>query len=466
MDGTLLKTDTLLELLFCALKQQPWLLLLLLCWCLRGKVFLKRELSARCSVNVALLPSNAEFLAFLQAEKTSGRELYLATGAYQAVAQQVAEHYGIFSGVLATSDKNLTGSAKAEAMVARFGKKGFDYAGNSAVDRPCWEQAEQCYLVNASPTTAKKMGSLFSFAKTFDLRGRLTLVVLLRALRIHQWAKNALIFVPLLAAHRVLEWPYLQDTLLGFVAFGCCASLSYLINDISDLEADRQHRSKHARPFASGELSVRAGFVLALLLAGVAVLLSAMLPLGFVYSIATYFVVTSCYTLRLKHIPILDVAVLAGLYTSRVVAGGFSAQAETSFWLLAFSSFIFFSLAIVKRLSELQSIKGSDQEDAVQCRGYWTSDIPVLTGLGTASAMMAVLVLALYINSPDVVELYSSPRFLWALCPVIALWLGRVWLITGRNAMHDDPVVFALRDPTSWLLFALAGAFMVAGAMV
>jgi 4-hydroxybenzoate polyprenyltransferase len=465
MDGTLLKTDTLLELLFGVLRMQPWVLLLLPLWCLRGKVFLKRELSARCSLNVALLPANTDFLAFLHAEKANGRALYLATGAYRDVAQQVADHYGFFSGVLATSDKNLTGCAKAEAMVAQFGEKGFDYAGNSAVDRPCWEQARQCYLVNANPAATKKMSALFVFEKTFDLRSYMTIALLLRALRIHQWAKNALVFVPLFASHHMFAWSYLQNTLLGFVAFGCCASLSYLINDISDLEADRQHRSKYTRPLASGELSVQAGFVLALLLACTAVLLSAMLPLGFVYSIAAYFIVTSFYTLRLKHIPILDVAVLAGLYTSRVVAGGFSAQAETSFWLLAFSCFIFFSLAIVKRLSELQGIEISAKEEPAQCRGYWTSDIPVLTGLGTASAMMAVLVLALYINSPDVVELYSSPRFLWALCPVMALWLGRVWLITGRNEMHDDPVVFALRDPMSWLLFALAGIFMVVGAM-
>ncbi len=415
-------------------------------------------------LRVDLLPVNTDFFAFLREEKQRGRDVYLATGAYRSVAQQVADHYGIFSGVLATTDKNLTGRAKADLLVSQFGEKGFDYAGNCAVDRPCWNKARQCYLVNASPGTAKKMSTLFSFAAVFDARSRASLALLLRALRIHQWAKNALVFVPLLAAHRMLEWPYLQETLLGFIAFGCCASLSYLINDVGDLDADRQHRSKYARPLASGELSICSGFVLAIVLASAAVFLSMWLPTGFVYSIAAYFIVANVYTLRLKHIPILDVAVLAGLYTLRVVAGGFSAQAETSFWLLAFSCFIFFSLAIVKRLSELQAIDSDAKGEAVPCRGYWTSDMPMLASLGTASAMMAVLVLALYINSPDVVALYSSPRYLWMLCPVVALWLGRVWLITGRGEMHDDPVVFALRDRTSWLLFVLAGVFIVVGA--
>lgn len=464
MDGTLLKTDTLPELLFRVIKQQPWVLMLLPLWCLRGRAFLKRALSERCVLRVDLLPVNANFLSFLRDEKNHGRSLYLATGAYDTVAQQVADYFGFFSGVLATTDKNLTGSTKADVLVSQFGEKGFDYAGNSAVDRPCWEKARQCYLVNASPSTEKKMSTLFSFAAVFDPRSRVSLALLLRALRIHQWAKNALVFVPLLAAHRVLEWPYLQETLLGFIAFGCCASLSYLINDAGDLDADRQHRSKCVRPLASGTLLMHSGFALVILLAGIVVFLSMQLPTGFVYSIATYFIVANIYTLRLKHIPILDVAVLAGLYTLRVVAGGFSAQAETSFWLLAFSCFIFFSLAIVKRLSELQAVEGDAKSEAVQCRGYWTSDIPMLTSLGTASAMMAVLVLALYINSPDVMALYSSPRYLWMLCPVVALWLGRVWLITGRGEMHDDPVVFALRDRTSWLLFVLAGVFMVVGA--
>lgn len=467
MDGTLLKTDTLLELLIGVVKQQPWVLFLLPLWCLRGIVFVKRSLAERYVLRVELLPENADFLAFLQREKNQGRALYLATGAYKDVAEQVVAHFGFFSGVLATKDKNLTGKAKAAAMVSQFGERGFDYAGNNVVDCPCWENARQCYLVNASPATTQKMSKQFSFTGLFDLQSGLTLSVLLRALRVHQWAKNALIFVPLLAAHRVLEWDLLRDTMLAFLAFCCCASLSYVLNDLCDLDADRQHRSKCNRPFASGVLSIPTGLALVVLLAVFSVSISLLLPLEFFYCLLIYFAVTQAYTLRLKYIPILDVAVLAGLYTLRVIAGGFSAHAETSFWLLAFSSFIFFSLAIVKRLSELQIIDVDGSNAAsMQYRGYRTSDMPVLMGLGTASAMMAVLVMALYINSPDIVALYNDPHFLWVLCPVVALWLGRVWLVTGRGEMHDDPVIFALRDRVSWALFFLAAIFMVVGANI
>jgi 4-hydroxybenzoate polyprenyltransferase len=464
LDGTLLKADSLHELVVRVFKQQPWVLFYLPLWLLRGKHVLKRELARRCQLDVAALPYNSECLAFLRAEKQRGRVLYLVTGAYQDVAQAVADYIGLFDGVFATdTTQNLTGKRKAALLVEKFGVKGFAYAGNDMVDVPVWENAQVAYLVNATPATAERVSRQFTFAKTMDLRSGFSLKILLKAVRLHQWAKNALVFVPLLASHHLLDFTRLLDTCLAFLAFGCCASFSYIINDIGDLDADRKHHSKHKRPFASGVVSIPAGLLLALVLLAMTAFISLFLPGGFIYSLLVYFVVTNAYTLRLKYVPILDVAILAGLYTLRVIAGGYAVNVDTSFWLLAFSSFIFLSLAIVKRMSELLGIETPD-EKAVMCRGYWTSDIPVLTGLGTASSMMAVLVLALYINSPDIVVLYSSPRYLWLLCPIIALWLGRVWLITGRGQMHDDPVVFALRDRVSWLLFGIGGLFMLVGA--
>jgi 4-hydroxybenzoate polyprenyltransferase/phosphoserine phosphatase len=466
MDGTLLKTDTLLELLVRVLKQQPWLLLFLPWWLLRGRVAFKQQVVKRAALSVAALPVNQAFLQFLQEQHRQGRDLYLVTGALQVVAQAVAEHYGLFKAVLATQTVNLTGRNKAVLLVQTFGEQGFDYAGNSAVDAPCWQKARQCYLVNAAPILTTRLRRQFNFTQLFDARSGFSFSLLWQTLRIHQWAKNLLVLAPLLAAHRVLEWPYLQDSLVAFLAFSGCASLAYVINDIADLDADRQHHSKKHRPFACGNVSLPVGLLLAILLALVTVWLSTKLPIGVAYCLLVYFAVTKMYTFFFKQKPIIDVAVLAGLYTLRVIAGGFAAQVVTSFWLLAFSCFIFFSLAIVKRLSELHVIKVTSHNLPTVCRGYHTDDIAVLTGLGTASAMMAVLVLALYINSPDVVALYSSPRYLWLLCPVIALWLGRVWLITGRGQMHDDPVIFALRDRSSWLLFVLAAAFMVLGANI
>lgn len=466
LDGTLLKTDTLYELVACVLKQEPWLLFVLPFWLMRGKHVLKRELSHRCQLNTATLPINRELLNFLRTEHALGRSLLLVTGAYYDVAKGIADHYGFFDGVLATDEKhNLTGNRKAALLVEKFGEKGFDYAGNDTVDIPVWEHARYPYLVNATPATKASVSRRFQFVEVMDLQNKLSFKKIMKAMRLHQWAKNTLIFVPLLAAHQFMDLTRLTDTVLAFLAFGCCASFSYIINDIGDLEADRLHHSKYKRPFASADISIPAGLLLALFLISGTVFLAFFLPHGFIYSLLIYFLITNIYTLRLKYVPILDVAILAGLYTLRVVAGGLAADVPTSFWLLAFSGFVFFSLAIVKRVSELLGIETPD-EKAVVCRGYWTSDIPVLLGLGVSSALIAVLVLALYINSPDIVQLYSSPRYLWLLCPIIALWLGRVWLITGRGQMHDDPVVFALRDRISWLLFGVAGMCLVIGAQL
>jgi 4-hydroxybenzoate polyprenyltransferase len=463
MDGTLLKTDTLYELLVHVLKQQPWLLFFLPYWLLLGKHVFKRELSLRCSLDPALLPYNNDFLVFLRAEKQKGRHLYLVTGAYKTAAQGIADYLGLFSGVFSTDEKvNLTGANKAALLVEEFGAKKFDYAGNDNVDHAVWIQSRQCYLVNATPSAAEKARKHFTFAGEMDLRKGLSLKLILKAVRVHQWAKNGLIFVPLLASHQIMDFSRLADTVLAFLAFCCCASFSYIMNDMGDLDADRLHHSKNSRPFANADISILTGFILGLLLLGMAVLFSLTLPAGFIYCLLVYFIVTNIYTLRFKYVPILDVAILAGLYTLRIIAGGFAADMPASFWLLAFSSFIFFSLAIVKRMSELLGIETPDEKKVV-CRGYWTSDMPVLIGLGTSSALMAVLVLALYINSPDVIPLYSSPRYLWMLCPIIALWLGRVWLITGRGQMHEDPVVFALYDRVSWILFGIAGMFLVIG---
>lgn len=467
LDGTLLKTDTLLELVVRVLKQSPWLVLWLPFWLLAGKAELKRQLATRHTLDPALLPANSALLAYLREQHQQRRVLYLATGAHESVAHTIAAHYGLFTGVFASNGTcNLTGQRKAALLVDTFGQGQFAYAGNDAVDFPVWEAAGEQLLVNATPSLARRASARFTFSHTLDSRAAVSLATLAKAMRLHQWAKNALVFIPLLAAHHLFDVTRLLDTVLGFIAFGCCASFSYLVNDLGDLDADRRHHSKHRRPFASGALDIRVGLALALLLLVCTVLLSLPLSSAFVFTLLSYFVITNLYTFRLKYIAALDVAILAGLYTMRIIAGGFAANADLSFWLLAFSCFIFFSLAIVKRVSELLAVQADSTSSApVACRGYFTSDTPILIGLGTASALMSVLVLALYINSPNIMELYVSPRYLWLVCPVIALWLARIWIITGRGQMHDDPVVFALRDRVSWLLFAAAALFMVIGAV-
>lgn len=465
LDGTLIKTDTLHELIVQAFKQQPWLLFAMLWWLLQGRNILKRELAARCRLNVAALPYNNDYLEFLRAEHARGRLLYLVTGADQQLAQKIADHLGWFTGCWGSnSERNLTGSAKAALLVEQFGERGFDYAGNDHVDLKVWKHAAGAHLVNARASVLRQAERQVNVRMRSDPRPAVTLPVLLKTIRLHQWAKNMLVFVPLFAAHHMFDWSLLWLTSLGFLAFGCIASLSYIINDLGDLEADRQHHSKHARPLASGAIGIPAALLLALLLLVAAGALCTMLPKGFVASLALYFLVTNLYTWHLKAIPVLDVLILAGLYSMRILAGSFTADGALSFWLLAFSGFIFFSLAVVKRVAELLVVAGKSRRKVQRVRGYLTTDIPVMMSFGTVSAMMAVLVLALYINSPQVMDLYQQPYYLWLVCPVVALWLGRVWLITWRGKMHDDPVVFALKDKVSWLLLGMALALMVGGA--
>lgn len=465
LDGTLIKTDTLHELIFHALKKQPWLIFMMALWLLRGKNILKRELTSRFQLNVSSLPYSRSFLEFLREQYSEGREIYLVTGSDQRIAQQVIDYLGIFAGCWGSNDeRNLTGRTKASLLIEQFGEKGFDYAGNDHIDLHVWREAEQCYLVNGTASVAGRSAKHVEFVSHTEPRENLSISLLAKTMRLHQWAKNALVFVPLLASHHFLDLELLWLTFIGFIAFGCVASFSYIINDLGDLEADRAHHSKFKRPIASGMISIPTALLLAGSLLLAAIGLCTLLPLGFVASLAIYFVVTNLYSLRLKAVPMLDVIILAGLYTMRILAGSFLAPGDLSFWLLAFSAFIFFSLAVVKRVAELLVVQEKNQGQRLQVRGYWTSDLPVLLSFGTASAMMSVLVIALYIHSPEIMELYRQPMLLWLVCPVFALWLGRVWMITWRGMMHDDPVVFALKDKYSWLLMGIAVALMVAGA--
>jgi len=462
LDGTLLKTDTLYELALRVLKKSPWLVFYLPLVLLQGKAALKKYLSGQCDLDADLLPYNRDFLAFLTKQYKEGRKLVLVTGCYEKTARSIATHLGIFSSVIATSSSvNLTGKNKAQHLVKEFGAKAFDYAGNDTVDIPVWEQSRECFLVNCTSMNKKIIERRIKFTNAFDERN-IGLKPYIKAIRLHQWAKNTLLIMSALTAQTFFDAKTILTLALAFLAFGCCASFSYIVNDLLDLDADRLHHSKKYRPFAAGTVGIVPGLGLALVLLGATVFFAVQLNSRFCELLLLYFVTTNLYSFKLKSIPILDVAVLAGLYTLRVVAGSVAINLDPSFWLIAFSAFLFFSLAIVKRLSELLHLtKNSDKP--VKARGYVAEDISTLQSLGGASAIAAVLVLSLYINSHAVQILYHSPRHLWLLCPVILIWLGRVWLITGRGEMHDDPVVFALKDHISWLIL-LAGIAVLTSA--
>jgi len=449
LDGTLVRTDTLHESLLVLFKHAPWLLLLLPWWVLKGKAFFKAEVARRVALDVTRLPYNEELLAFLREEQARGRRLVLATAADRRIADAVAAHLGgLFSEVHASDGTvNLSGARKLARLKESLGR--FDYAGNDAVDLPLWRESRQVVVVHAPAGVLRRARGLGREVHRVFERPRVGPRVWVKALRVHQWAKNALVFVPVLAAHKASDADLLLKAALGFVAFSLCASSVYVLNDLLDLESDRRHPTKCQRPFAACALPVSMGLVLAptLLLAGATVCL--LLTPAFAALLATYYALTLAYSLRLKQVVMLDVLVLAGLYTVRIFGGSLAAGVPTSSWMMMFSMFLFLSLALVKRLSEVRRLRLT-HEAAAHGRGYLAQDYEQLASLGAAAGQVSVLVLALYITSKEVTALYSHPERLWLLCPVMLYWVGRVWVLAHRGLVNEDPLVFALRDRVSY----------------
>lgn len=457
LDGSLLVTDSLVEGIGAMLSTHPLALLVAPLRLFGGRARFKGWVAGHAALDPATLLYRPEVLELLRAERARGRRLVLATGAPRSVAMAVARHLGLFDQVVCTDGAvNRTGAAKIPAMQEVFGDGPFDYLGNSGADFPVWAGARRA-LTAALPTRLLR--------RLKDIHADVTVVVpapppaglgvVLTALRVHQWAKNALLFIPMLAAHAV-TLANVTAAMLGFVAFSLVASAIYLLNDIADLRHDRLHPTKARRPFASGALPLIWAFpaVPLLLAGGFAITLA--LPRDFLWALLGYLAVTVAYSVRLKRVLALDTVVLAGLYTIRIAAGGAAVGVPVSRWLFAFSMFFFLSLALVKRVAELFVMVQRGQAQA-SGRGYRAEDINQVAMLGSASAFTSVLVLALYINSSVVPGLYRRPELLWLACPVLLYWLGRLWILARRGDVLEDPVVFAIKDRVSWLAFGLAG---------
>ena len=393
-------------------------------------------------------------------QQAEGRTRVLCTASDAHYAHAIAAHLGVFDRVLASDgDTNLAGERKAAALREAFGERGFDYAGNAEVDLPVWRQARKAWVVNAPDALAARAGrecevELHLPAERPGWRDWL------RAIRLHQWLKNLLVFLPLLAAHKFLDAEAVVAAVQAFLAFGLCASGVYVLNDLLDLPADRLHPRKRLRPFASGRLPVMRGLLAAPLLALAGFALAAAVGDRFLLALGTYYLFTLAYSMRLKRIVMVDVVVLAGLYTLRIIGGTFAIGSALSFWLLAFSMFLFLSLAMLKRHTELAAMLASGRSSA-SGRGYEVDDLPLVQSLGSASGYLAVLVVALYINSPESVALYSHPRFLWLVCPLLLYWISHMWIVAHRGRMDDDPVVFAVTDRVSLLVVASCTACVV-----
>lgn len=471
LDGCLLRTDTLWESFAAALRADPVGALLALPTLSQGRAALKRRLATIGRPDVESMPRHERFVEWLRTERARGRRLVLATAADAALAEQAARTTRsgsgdeIFDAVLSSDGRhNLKGPNKLAAIRAHAGDAPFDYCGNGPEDIAIFARARRAIVVGASPRVLAAARRESRVSEVFDPRAPWStrLRAWLRAVRPHQWLKNTLVLVPLLASFRVAEALAVADALLAFVAFSLAASSGYLLNDLLDLAADRLHPRKRARPFASGELAVRSGFPMSAALLGGAIVVAASVGVGLVAWVLVYLMMTGVYSGFAKRIAMLDVAVLAGLYTVRVLAGGAAIGVEVSFWLLAFSVFVFFSLALVKRCGELVA-QIEREEQTAEGRGYRSTDLPILQSLGVAASCAALVVLALYVQTPEVALRYTSPQLLWLMLVGLLILLGRLWLATARGEMHDDPLVFVAEDRASqWIGAALLALFAAA----
>lgn len=449
LDGSLIHSDSLLESLMLLLKQHFFSMFFLPFWLFKGKAYFKQRINQLAPLDAKTLPYNVDVLDFVRAQKAAGRSCYLATGSVLATAEAVNEYLQLFDEVFASDGQNnLTGSKKAALLNQRFGVGEYDYLGNHAVDLKIWQDCNQAIVVSAGDSLLKKAQQVCSNTQHIAVQAA-TVKTYVKAIRVHQWVKNALIAVPLLASHLYFTSDLLLACIIGFLAYSFAASSVYVLNDLLDLAADRQHATKCRRPFASGQLSIVSGiFLFPALLFAAFILAYCFTPLNFVYALAVYYALTVLYSFHLKRIVMLDTILLAALYTMRIIAGTLLIEVEFSFWLLAFSMFIFLSLALLKRYTELLSMQADGQETALG-RGYHANDASMVASFGAASAYIAVLVLALYVDSSDVTELYKQPFILWLTCPIMLYWISRAWLLAHRGQMHDDPIVFAVKDRQS-----------------
>jgi 4-hydroxybenzoate polyprenyltransferase/phosphoserine phosphatase len=454
LDGTLVSTDTLWESVLSLFRRRPWLLLIAPLWLIGGRASFKRHVAMRTVLDPAALPYREDLLAALRRLKLSGRKLVLATAADREIAESVAQHLGLFDEVFSSDGRaNLRASVKCERLARTYAASGFDYVGDSHADLSVFERATRGFLVSSTSRLAelaRRKGNVL----VVSLRPSL-IRALYRELRVHQWAKNALVVLPVMLAPSLPEPATIGRALLAALAFSLCASAGYVWNDLLDIDADRAHHSKRNRPFASGALPVAFGPPLFVALVCMGFGLSALfLPVRFSLMLVLYFAGTLGYSLYLKRVLIVDVIVLAALYTHRILAGGIATNIPISSWLMGFSLFFFLSLAFAKRYVELALHQG---EGKIKNRDYYKVDLQMIGAMGPASGFLAALVFSVYVEMGSHRGAYVEPLVLWLAVPVLLYWVTRVWILTGRGQMQDDPVKFALKDRTSLFCIGLMG---------
>ncbi|MEM7490182.1 MAG: UbiA family prenyltransferase [Pseudomonadota bacterium] len=461
LDGTLLRSDLLIETAFRRAGRDPGAIWGMIRALRRRKACLKRFLSDGADCSPETLPYDADILSIIKRARLAGRKVYLASGSHDAFVGAIARHLDIFDGHFATSGTtNLTGVAKADLLVRTFGRGRFDYIGNDRADLPVWDAARQAIAIRAPRRVAAQLRRAKPEAQ-FVAHERTTVKDWVRQLRVHQYAKNALVFVPMLAAHAITP-ANVAIALLVAVAFCMAASACYILNDLIDLQEDRLHRSKRDRPLARGDIPIQhAILAVPVLLIGAAII-SISVSWAFAAVLAAYFALTVAYSLYLKRILLIDVLTLAGLYTIRVLGGAVALSIPLSSWLVVFSLSLFVSLALMKRFVELAALIDAGKPSPAN-RDYEKIDLGMLAALSAAAGFNAVTVLALYVSSGSVGLLYSRPELLLLACPVMTFWIGRALILAQRREMQDDPVLFAIKDPQSRLSgLAMLVVFLVA----
>ncbi|MEM1378316.1 MAG: UbiA family prenyltransferase [Pseudomonadota bacterium] len=459
LDGTLIAGDLLWEAVFILLRKGPWTLFLFPLWLSRGKAAFKAEIFSRVEIEPSALVYRPEVLAWLEVQKSTGREIVLATASCSQKAQQIADHLGCFSNVVGSDQHtNLKSKAKLDLLVSQYGDGGFDYAGNSADDLVLFDAARNAIVVAPDRAAA-------AWAQANDISPLVgsesaSLKDIVKMLRVHQWAKNLLIAVPAILDHQFFQVGTLMAIAGAFFAFSFLASAVYVFNDLFDLAMDRAHSTKRNRPLAAGRVMPETGVKIAFALVAAAFALCLFLPPMFAAVLAGYFVITTAYSLKIKRWLLIDVLTLASLYTVRVIAGIAVVAAAPSFWLLAFSTFFFLSLALVKRYVELDHSDIGEKE-RLSGRGYRPEDKDVIMQAGMASAFASIVVLALYLDSQAIYRLYAHPWMIWPLCPLVLYIIMRVWILAKRKEFNDDPVVFISTDWRSQLIVALGAVLML-----
>ena len=459
LDGTLIKSDLLFECLVPIIKNYFYAIFLAPFWLLKGKAYLKDKFSDLVSINPEILPYNNNVLEYIRKEKENGSKIILATASNIKLAKSISDYLGIFDDVMASSkEENLKGKNKLNKIKLYIKNnninKEFSYIGDSEADVKIFNETN-IPIVVGNKNVFNKIKSKNDKTTFVDGENDFSLKKFFKMIRTYQWVKNFLIFLPLILAHKFLDVNLLLKALVAFFSFSFLASSVYIINDIMDVESDRIHPSKKNRPIASGAVKISSALKVAFILMPLSFIISIFLGKEFLFVLLTYFITTSCYSFYLKKIMLVDILILSLLYTVRMFAGGVALNIYLSPWLFMFSMFFFFSLACAKRYSELYAVRNNLQ-DEIKGRGYQAQDLEQIQIFGSSSGYIAILIFALYIQSDISMKLYKTPSFFWALCPIMLYWISRVWLLSHRGQMTQDPIIFALKDKVSYVVLILS----------